>query len=102
MFSTIFASFLYVGLWGFLVFRELGVYSLSIIAITRILIAGICTIGFLVFTYMEAMGQVFRGFTMNTLINVHNNPQMSFQEVMGKSGSEGEERHDATRWAPPS
>ncbi|SVD52711.1 uncharacterized protein METZ01_LOCUS405565 [marine metagenome] len=87
---TFFASFFYVSLWGFLVFRELSVYSLSIIAITRMLVAGICTIGFLVFTYMEAISQVFRGFTMNTLINVHYNQPMSFQEVIGKSGSETE------------
>lgn len=82
------ASCIYVALWAATVFHSVDSGSLSAVATMRMLAAGLCTIGFLAFGYMEAVSHVFRGFTMGILLRVYLNQRLSFQEAMG-AHSEG-------------
>ena len=81
---TLIGSSVYFGLWAWLTFSTLDFGSLSVTMVVRLLIAGGSTIGFMVFGYMEAVSQPFRGFTMEILINTEINQPITSETMIQK------------------
>ena len=70
---TLIASIPYVIIWFIIVLYLKHYFLLNNFQFSRIIVGGACTIGFIIFGYMELISQPFRGFSLELLINIYLN-----------------------------
>ena len=68
---TLIASIPYVIIWFIIVLYLKHYFLLNNFQFSRIIVGGACTIGFIIFGYMELISQPFRGFSLELLVNIY-------------------------------
>ena len=63
----------YVIIWFIIVLYLKHYFLLNNFQFSRIIVGGACTIGFIIFGYMELISQPFRGFSLELLIYIYLN-----------------------------